>query len=76
MLLNYKPFKKNKSRRRQFRIYLPVKLADGEMSMKKENISSYLIYNIISLNKITGKTESFSENISLLLQLLTDVQKS
>ena len=44
--------------------------------MKNENISSYLIYNIISLDKITGKTESFPENISLLLQLLTDVQKS
>ena len=40
------------------------------MSMKKEKIPSYLICNIISLGKIDGKTES------LLLQLLTDVQKS
>ena len=34
-----------------------VKLADKRMSIKKENNSSYLIYNILSLSKLAGKTE-------------------
>ena len=30
------------------------------MSIKKEQISSYLVYNIVSLGKMAGKTEPFS----------------
>ena len=40
-------------------MYLPVKLADGTKSIKKEKISSYLIYDNVSLNKMTEKTEPF-----------------
>ena len=28
--------------------------------MKKEQISSYLVYNIVSLGKMAGKAETFS----------------
>ena len=60
MLLIINPFKKNKESKKQlFRIYLPVKLVDGKMSMKKEEISSYLIYNIISFSKMAGKRDFF-----------------
>ena len=31
------------------------------MSMEKEKISSYLIYNVISSSKMTEKTEFFQE---------------
>ena len=41
------------------RIYVPVKLADGKISMKKEKISLYLIYKIVSLSEMAGKTGSF-----------------
>ena len=39
---------------------LPVELADGRMSMKKQKKkkkkkNSYLIYNILNLGKMTGK---------------------
>ena len=30
------------------------------ISIKKEQISSYLVYNIVSLGKMAGKAESFS----------------
>ena len=30
------------------------------MSIKKEQISSYLVYNIVSLSKMAGKAEPFS----------------
>ena len=47
---------KNKESKKQLlQICLPVKLADGGMSMKKENNSLYLISNIFSLGKIFGK---------------------
>ena len=35
-------------------------LADERMSIKKEQISSYPIYNIASLRKMAGKPEPFS----------------
>ena len=54
------PLKKNKESKKQlFRLYLPVKLAQGKMSMKKEKNSSNIIYIIISFSKIAGKTELF-----------------
>ena len=34
------------------------KNVDGKMSIKKEKFFSYLIYNIISLSKMAGKTNS------------------
>ena len=46
------------------RIYLAVKLTDGRMSIKKEKFSLYLIYNIVSSSKMSGKTEPFSGKIS------------
>ena len=36
-----------------------VKLVDGRTS-KKEEISSYLVYNIFSLGNLAGKAEPFS----------------
>ena len=50
----------NESKKQLFRIYHPVKVAYRIMSVKKEKLSSYLIYNIISLSKMAGKTEPFS----------------
>ena len=47
------------SKKQPFWICLPVKLADGRMSVKKEKISSHLIYNISSLSKMTGKPFSW-----------------
>ena len=35
-----------------------------KMSIKKEKLSSYLSYNIVSLSKMAGKTEFFSGKIS------------
>ena len=43
------------SKKYPFRICLPVKLADGRMSVKKEKNSLHLIYNIFSLGKTVGK---------------------
>ena len=45
---------KNKESKKQ-RMCVSVKLADGKMSMKKENNSSYIIYNIFNLGKMAGK---------------------
>ena len=47
-----------------FRICLPVKLADRRTSIKKEKVSSYIVYNFDSFSKMAGKTESFSGKIS------------
>ena len=33
---------------------------DERISIKKEQISSYLVYNVVSLGKMAGKTEPFS----------------
>ena len=33
---------------------------DERISIKKEQISSYLVYNIVSLGRMAGKTEPFS----------------
>ena len=41
-----------------------VKLADRKMSMKKEKISSYLIYNIVTFSKMAAKADLFSGTIS------------
>ena len=49
--------KNKESKKHPFRICLPVKLADGKTSIKKGKIFSYLIYNIVSLGKMAGKTE-------------------
>ena len=38
-----------------FQICLPVKLADGKMSVKKEKNYSHLIYNIFKSGKTAGK---------------------
>ena len=43
------------SKKYPFRICLPVKLADGRMSVKKEKNYLHLIYNIFSLGKTAGK---------------------
>ena len=50
-----KHVKKKESKKQPFRICVSVKLADGKMSMKKENNSSYIIYNIFNLGKMAGK---------------------
>ena len=39
--------KDKESKKKPFRICLPVKLVDERMLIKKEKVSSYLIYNII-----------------------------
>ena len=33
---------------------------DERISLKKEQISSYLVYSIVSLGKMAGKAETFS----------------
>ena len=52
--------KDKESKKQPSLICLPLKLADGWMSIKKEKVSSYLIYNIASFDKMAGKTEPFS----------------
>ena len=47
--------KNKESKKQPFQICLSVKLADRKMSMEKENISSYLIYNILNFCKMAGK---------------------
>ena len=42
----------------------PFKLADEKMSIKKEEVSSYLVYNIVSLRKMPGKRGHFSWKIA------------
>ena len=37
--------------------------ADGRISIKREQISSYLVYNIFSLGKMAGKAEPFSRRL-------------
>ena len=37
-----------------------MSLADKRISIKKEQISSYIVYNIVSLSKMGGKAEPFS----------------
>ena len=49
--------KNKESKKHPFRICLPIKLADERTSIKKGKIFSYLIYNIVSLGKMAGKTE-------------------
>ena len=48
----------NKEWKKQLvRICLPVKLADKRMSIKKEKTSSNLIYSIVKLVRMVGKTK-------------------
>ena len=51
-------------------MYLPVKLADGKISMKKEKSSLYLIYNIISFSKMAAKTEFFFRKTEVEYELV------
>ena len=51
--------KNKESMKQPFRICLPVKLADGRISIKNEEISSYPVYNIVTLGQMAGKTEPF-----------------
>ena len=61
---------KNKESKKQlFRIYLPIKLAEGKISMKKEKNSSKLIYNIASFSKMAGKTDFFFRKNKLNMNL-------
>ena len=47
---------KNKEAKNEpFRLYLPVKLPDSRMSMKKGKNSSHLNNNVVSLGKMAGK---------------------
>ena len=52
MITNHVKIKESK--KQPFQIYVPVKLVDGRMSMKKEKKSSYVIYNNASLGKMAG----------------------
>ena len=67
MLLNYnsyakKPPKNSESKKQSFRICLRVIICLKLMkeSIKKEQISSCLVYNIASLGNMAGKAEPFS----------------
>ena len=52
--------KNSESKKQLYRIYLPVNLADRRMSKKKKkNIFYYLIYAIVTLSKMAGKTGPF-----------------
>ena len=46
--------------KKPFEICLSLKLADGGISMKKEEILPCLVYNIVNFGKMAGKTETFS----------------
>ena len=51
------------SKKQLLRMYFSITLADRKMTVKKENIFSHLIYNIVNLSKMAGKAESFSGKI-------------
>ena len=53
--------KYKESEKQPMRVYLPVKLADGRISIRKEETSSYLVYNIASLDKMARKQSLFHE---------------
>ena len=44
--------RKKETKKYALRIYVPVKLADGKISMKREKISLCLIYSIVSLSEM------------------------
>ena len=48
--------KNNESKKQPLRICLLVKIAEWRMSIKQGKKCSYLIYEIISLRKMPGKT--------------------
>ena len=59
--------KNKESKKQAFSIRLAIKLADGKTSIKKKTNYLYLNYNIVSLGKMTAKTEPFSYLRNLLL---------
>ena len=59
---DYRRGSNKESKKQPFRICLSVKLADGRMSKKKEEISSCLVYNIVRLGKMARKTKPFHED--------------
>ena len=54
--------KYKESKKQPMRIYLPVKLADGRISIRKEETSSDLVYNTASLGKMAPKQSLFHED--------------
>ena len=60
IITHVKYVKINKSKKQPSQTYLPVKLTDRRMSIKKGKKSSHLIYNFDSLSKMAGETERFS----------------
>ena len=53
---------------------LPVKFNDGRMSIKKEKNYSFLIYDIVCMNKMAGKTGPFHEdklNMNIILGIFS-----
>ena len=53
--------KNKESKKQPFRICLAVQLTDGRILIKKEDISSYLVYNIVILGKMGEKTTFFKK---------------
>ena len=52
-----------------------LKLADGRISIKKEEISSYLVYNFFSLGKMAVKIEPFFHEDKLNINLWSNIEK-
>ena len=52
--------KKERSSRSEYAFLWYYTLADGRISIIKEETFSYLVYNIVSLGKMAGKAEPFS----------------
>ena len=73
VLINYKPFQKISNEKSSCSEYLPVKLADGKRSTKKEKISPYLIYNIISFSKMDRKTDFFFSGKISCIQTCSEI---
>ena len=53
--------KNKESNKQPFRICLAVQLTDGRILIKKEDISSHLVYNIVILGKMGEKTTFFKK---------------
>ena len=58
--------KSKESKKQLLRMFFSIKLADRKMTIKKENISSSLIYDTVNLSKMAGKAEPFSRKISYI----------
>ena len=48
-------------------MYFSIKLADRKITIKKENISSSLIYDTVNLSKMAGKAEHKYELYSMYM---------